>query len=80
MEAKPNGWQLPLGTLWTETVLHFFTSGADGHDPEGGVILDRSGALYGTTSSGGVGNGTVFKLTPSASGNPWTTAQLFGRT
>ena len=65
---------MPLGTPWTETVLHFFTSGADGSEPDGGVILDRSGALYGTTSSGGYG--TVFKLTPSASGNPWTMTVL----
>jgi uncharacterized repeat protein (TIGR03803 family) len=63
---------MPLGTPWTETVLHFFTSGADGYEPDGGVIFDSSGALYGTTSQGGVGYGTVFRLTPSASGNPWT--------
>ena len=68
---------MPLGTPWTETVLHFFTSGADGSDPEGGVIFDRSGALYGTTSSGGAGWGAVFKLTPSAHhGNPWTKTVL----
>jgi uncharacterized repeat protein (TIGR03803 family) len=58
------------GTLWTETVLHFFTGAADGSEPDGGVIFDRSGALYGTTSNGGAGWGTVYKLTPQASGMP----------
>lgn len=55
-----------------ETVLHTFTGGTDGGYPEGGhLIMDKSGNLYGTTSSGGAinttncgsyGCGTVFKL------------------
>jgi uncharacterized repeat protein (TIGR03803 family) len=36
-----------------ETILHTFTGGADGSYPEAGVILDSSGNVYGTTSSGG---------------------------
>jgi hypothetical protein len=63
---------MPLGTPWTETVLHFFTGGADGSDPESGVIFDRHGTLYGTTTSAGAGWGTVYKLTPTANGTPWT--------
>lgn len=52
----------------TETVLHDFTGGSDGAHPAGGLIADRKGNLYGTTSSGGSGGyGTVFKIT--ASGN-----------
>jgi uncharacterized repeat protein (TIGR03803 family) len=54
-----------------ETVLYNFQGGADGADPEGTLIADASGALYGTTTYGGVygcafnaGCGTVFKLTP----------------
>lgn len=52
-----------------ETVLYSFAGGADGSNPEGGVIFDGEGNLYGTTSYGGVGCygfgcGTVFKLTP----------------
>ena len=48
----------------TETVLHSF-SGWDGAGPRAGVILDRDGNLYGTTTAGGSGCcGTVFKLAP----------------
>ena len=47
----------------TETVLHFFTGGGDGALPQGGLIADSSGNLYGTTNGGGAsGLGTVFKL------------------
>jgi uncharacterized repeat protein (TIGR03803 family) len=52
---------------WTETILHNFTSNTngsiDGANPQGGVILDAKGNLYGTTQSGGYGvDGTVFVL------------------
>jgi uncharacterized repeat protein (TIGR03803 family) len=54
-----------LDTSGTETVLYNFT-GADGLDPDGGLILDKAGNLYGTASSGGAGGfGTVFKLNTS---------------
>jgi len=48
-----------------ETVLHSFnTTGGDGAKPDSGVTLDKSGTLYGTTSTGGAyGKGTVFSLT-----------------
>jgi uncharacterized repeat protein (TIGR03803 family) len=47
-----------------ETVLHNFGSGTDGADPDGaGVILDKSGNLYGATLYGGAnGRGTVFEI------------------
>src|SRR5438046_997398 len=54
---------------WTETVLHSFT-GSDGAYPFGGVIVDKAGNLFGTTSQGGGGCrpqrgcGTVFELAP----------------
>jgi uncharacterized repeat protein (TIGR03803 family) len=50
----------------TETVLHSFGSQAgDGEFPVAGLILDKKGNLYGTTSGGGAyDEGTVFKLTP----------------
>jgi len=52
-----------LDTAGTETVLHTFTGGADGGDPEAGLIRDSAGDLYGTTSGGGVSHeGVVFKL------------------
>ena len=51
-----------------ETVLYRFTGGADGGDPQAGVILGAGGNLYGTTFSGCSGaSGVVFKL--DAAGN-----------
>jgi uncharacterized repeat protein (TIGR03803 family) len=52
-----------LDTSGNETVLHTFTGGVDGGNPTGGVILDSSGNLYGTTYQyGASGAGVVFKL------------------
>jgi uncharacterized repeat protein (TIGR03803 family) len=49
----------------TENVLYDFQGGNDGSRPLGSLIFDTSGALYGTTNSGGTWDfGTVFKLTP----------------
>jgi uncharacterized repeat protein (TIGR03803 family) len=49
--------------------LHSF-SGADGSTPDGGVVFDAQGNLYGTTSWGGANNaGIVFELSP---GKIWT--------
>src|ERR1022692_3051179 len=43
-------------------VLHSFTGGADGSNPNGSLVLN-SAKLYGTTSSGGyLDNGTVFQI------------------
>jgi len=44
-------------------VIFNFTLGGDGGSPEAGLTIDHAGNLYGTTNSGGVGYGTVFKLT-----------------
>ena len=44
------------------TTLASFNS-ANGASPYGGLVLDSSGNLFGTTNSGGVGNyGTVFEI------------------
>jgi uncharacterized repeat protein (TIGR03803 family) len=67
---------------WTEKILHSFNdNGADGIYPDGGVIFDSAGKLYGTTYEGGTrtsacsdfgsGCGTVFELTPGMNGK-WT--------
>jgi len=54
----------------TESVLYVFKGGSDGQFPEGGLIADKAGNLYGTTYDGGgpschgAGCGTVFKLAP----------------
>src|SRR3984957_17209410 len=47
------------------TVLYAFTGGTDGSLPNGGLILDSAGNLYGTTNEGGLGTGVVYKLDPS---------------
>jgi uncharacterized repeat protein (TIGR03803 family) len=54
-----------LDTSGNETVLHSFTgSPGDGARPPAGLIMDKTGNLYGTTNGGGAsGFGTVFKLT-----------------
>lgn len=68
------------GGKWTERVLHSFAAGTDGVNPNGGLLLDSKGAIYGTTSLGGnqlcnygkkpVGCGTVYKLLQV--GGVWT--------
>jgi uncharacterized repeat protein (TIGR03803 family) len=44
---------------WTEMVLHSFTGGVDGGQPESGITFDTSGHLYGTASAGGLNGGGV---------------------
>jgi hypothetical protein len=63
---------------WTYHVLHRFAAfKTDGQFPDGGLVLDASGAAYGVTAYGGVhGNGTVFKLTLS-SGGRWKQTVLY---
>ncbi len=83
------------GGKWTEKVLHSFSgigSGkqyGDGALPNGGLILNGKGAVYGTAYYGGnatgncnggtegIGCGTVFELVPSANkGGAWSAKQL----
>ena len=62
-----------LGTVFqissagVETVLHSFAGGTtDGVRPQGGLIIDSAGNLYGTTSGGGAsGLGTVYEVSPT---------------
>jgi len=58
------------GGNWTETTLYTFTGGSDGQYPDGGVIFDGAGNLYGTTET------TVFELSPSKGG--WTETIIHG--
>jgi uncharacterized repeat protein (TIGR03803 family) len=73
-ELSPNA----NGT-WTETVLHAFTGNPDGANPEGGLVMDPSGNLYGTTIFGGNGApqgfGAVFEVSPTKSG--WTESVIY---
>jgi hypothetical protein len=61
------------GGKWKEKVLYSFKSGTDGANPNGGLVFDNNGAIYGTTYAGGnqeckadasIGCGTVFALQP----------------
>lgn len=82
LAPTPNG-----PTAWKYTTLYSFCSSPDcidGSYPEGGVIADAQGNLYGTTSEGGAVSGTpsnfgtVFKLTRS--GNSYTESVLYSFT
>jgi uncharacterized repeat protein (TIGR03803 family) len=70
---------VPSGSTWITTDIYDFTNGSDGAYPWGGLILDQSGNLYGSTSAGGSGNGgTVFQL--SLSGGKWVLDTLYSFT
>jgi uncharacterized repeat protein (TIGR03803 family) len=75
------------GGKWTEKVLHSFAGIAagkqsgDGANPNGGLVFNSKGAIYGTTETGGLasgqcgagGCGTVFMLEPPrVEGGAWT--------
>lgn len=71
-----------VGKQWTETSipLGFW----DGAQPAPGLLLDSSGDIYGTATSGGIPTdcasgfscGTIFKFTPNSSGS-WTPGVLY---
>ncbi|HEY7095548.1 MAG TPA: choice-of-anchor tandem repeat GloVer-containing protein, partial [Terriglobales bacterium] len=58
----------------SEKVLYRFQGQADGNGPTAGLVKDSAGNLYGTTSSGGLGQcfgfgcGTAFQLVPQQDG------------
>jgi uncharacterized repeat protein (TIGR03803 family) len=65
---------------WSETVLHAFSGArSDGSSPDGGLIFDTTGSLYGVTKSGGTKDaGTVFKISPpTRAGGGWTNTVLY---
>ena len=64
---------------WTKTVLYRFQGGDDGTWPYAGLVMDKSGALYGTTVDGGDGNyGRIFRLTPpTAPSTSWTKFEIY---
>ena len=52
-----------LSPTGQETILHTFAGGTDGEYPQGRLVRDAQGNVYGTTNGGGVyRNGTVFKV------------------
>src|ERR1700740_2652620 len=48
----------PAGAAGTFNTLYDFQGGSDGNGPNGGLIFDASGALYGTAANGG-GTGPI---------------------
>jgi uncharacterized repeat protein (TIGR03803 family) len=57
------------GGGWIEKVLYSFKlDGADAVYPDGGLILDFAGNLYGTANGGAYGDGAVFELAHGSSG------------
>jgi uncharacterized repeat protein (TIGR03803 family) len=68
-------YQLKLsGSAWTENILHQFALLNDGGIPYAGIVVDRSGNLWGATTDGGQGGsnggGTIFEMVPS--NGSWT--------
>jgi uncharacterized repeat protein (TIGR03803 family) len=69
---------------WTESVLHSFSGGRKGINPDSSLVFDSAGSLYGTTIFGGdlslckglvLGCGVVFKLAPNSHGG-WSETVL----
>ncbi len=65
---------IPFSTAQTsEAVIHQFT-GPDGIDPNGELLVDSSGNIFGTTQNGGTGTactggcGVVFEISPKSGG------------
>lgn len=69
----------PAGGGWTESVLWNFGGPGDGAYTYSGLVLDSVGNLYGTTQNGGTsGWGTIFEVSPPASGSTtWTESLLY---
>jgi uncharacterized repeat protein (TIGR03803 family) len=78
------------GDPWTETILYTFKGKQynDGDFPNGGLLIDSQGNLYGVTAYGGsgdcvllgtdVGCGTVYELSPpQRKGDTWTETILY---
>jgi len=71
----------PSGGGWHYTSLHTF--GFYGIGPEGALVMDSAGNLYGTSRIGGIttgvcspsGCGSIFELSPSGGG--WTYTELY---
>lgn len=67
------------GGVWTETTVHTFNAATDGAAPNGALVIDSSGNLYGTNSFGGTyGAGTAFEVTPVSGGWTFTVMHTFG--
>jgi uncharacterized repeat protein (TIGR03803 family) len=63
---------------WKETVIHTF-DGANGYSPQGALIIDNKGNLYGTANATAIDDrdGVVFRLHPTRTGWSYSVLHLF---
>jgi uncharacterized repeat protein (TIGR03803 family) len=62
--ASGHGTVFELTPTGVESVLYSFAGGTDAASPQGALVQDKEGNLYGTTTGGGAyGYGTVFEVT-----------------
>ncbi len=64
------------GGAWSENVIYRFTNGSDGSSPQGSLVFDTSGNLYGNSRNGPIGAGATFELTPPTNGGQWVETTL----
>jgi uncharacterized repeat protein (TIGR03803 family) len=57
----------PVDGGYEETILHNFAGSPDGSNPTGSLIF-KGRAMYATTYNGGLGAGTIFRITTSGAG------------
>jgi uncharacterized repeat protein (TIGR03803 family) len=73
----------PKAIAFAETVLYSFcpASGCvDGAEPQGRLVIDKDGSIFGTTVLGGANDnntGVVFKLTPNTNKTAYTETVLY---
>jgi len=77
----------PSTTGWTFTVLHTFSGGSDGAYPNGNLVFDAAGDIYGAASNGGSttssycasnsGCGTIFRFSPAYNGRQFRVLYAF---
>ena len=73
---------LLAGSAWAQHEQAFPFNGSNGSNPQGGLIADAAGNLYGATFYGGSANsGVVFEMSPPvALGGRWTETTLYSFT
>ena len=59
----------------TTQTIYTFAGGRDGEYLDTDLVMDKRGNLFGTTVQGGAGSGTIFRLSPTATG--WKHAVLY---
>lgn len=68
-----------FGSHGVEHVIYTFNGTSEGYGPNGGLVADSAGNLYGTNGESGASRvGTVFELSPPATpGGAWTNTVLY---